>query len=261
MRLLQLTPLATTLLIILSAAAQPADAPEARTLAKLVPANEVLSYTLEWRLIHAANARLTWSASNAGGASGWQANLSLESVGLVSRLYKVNNEYSSLHNDRLCVTSSLLKASEGSRRRETRATFDSERKKASLQERDLVKNTVLSQEIETLPCEHDVIGALYQLRTMTLEPGHSVQMPISDGKRAVLARVEAQERETVKTDSGTYRTIRYEAFLFDNVLYRRRGRLFVWLTDDARRLPVQIRVRLPFYVGTVTLQLQKEGKS
>jgi hypothetical protein len=43
------------------------------------------------------------------------------------------------------------------------------------------------------------------------------------------------------------------------VLYRRRGRLFIWLTDDDRKLPVQVKVRLPFYIGTVTLQLQNDG--
>jgi hypothetical protein len=106
-----------------------------------------------------------------------------------------------------------------------------------------------------------VIGALYQLRAQRLEPGHSVEIPVSDGKRAVMVKVEAQERETVKTDYGTYKTIRYEAFLFNNVLYRRRGRLFVWLTEDDRRLPVQVRIRLPVYIGTVTLQLEKEGKA
>jgi hypothetical protein len=77
----------------------------------------------------------------------------------------------------------------------------------------------------------------------------------------VMARVEAQEREVVKTDAGTFKTVRYEAFLFDNVLYRRQGRLFVWLTDDAQKLPVQVRIRLPFYIGTVTLLLQKQGNS
>ena len=45
------------------------------------------------------------------------------------------------------------------------------------------------------------------------------------------------------------------------MLYRRSGRLFVWLTDDERRLPVQIRVQLRFYIGTVTLQLEKEETS
>jgi hypothetical protein len=251
---LPLKPLAVAVLVVGSAAAQPAASEEARALAKHVPASEVLNYSIEWRLVHAGNARLTWTA---GSPAGWQASLSLESVGLVSRLYKVNNEYSSVLNDRLCVASTLLKASEGSKRRETRATFDGERKKASLIERDLVRNTAISQEIEILPCEHDVIGALYELRTMDVEPGQSVQIPVSDGKRAVLGRGEAQERETLKIAGVAYRTIRYEAFLFNNVLYRRSARLFLWLTDDERRLPVQIRVRMPFYVGTLTLQLQK----
>jgi len=34
--------------------------------------------------------------------------------------------------------------------------------------------------------------------------------------------------------------------------------VFIWLTDDSRRLPVQIRLRMVFPIGTVTLQLQKE---
>jgi hypothetical protein len=61
----------------------------------------------------------------------------------------------------------------------------------------------------------------------------------------------------VKTPAGQFDTIKYEAFLFNGQLYRRKGRLFVWLTDDDRRLPVQVRVQLPFYIGTVTLQLEK----
>ena len=251
---LPLKPLAVAVLVVGSAVAQPAASEEARALAKRVPASEVLNYNIEWRLVHAGSARLTWTAGSSGG---WNANLSLESVGMVSRLYKVNNEYDSVLNDRLCVASTMLKANEGSKRRETRATFDGERRKASLLERDLVKNTAFSQEIEILPCEHDVIGALYELRTMDVEPGQSVQIPVSDGKRAVLGRGEAQERETLKIAGVAYQTIRYEAFLFNNVLYRRPARLFLWLTDDERKLPVQIRVRMPFYVGTVTLQLKK----
>lgn len=223
------------------------------------PGRESLVYKAEWRLIHAGNARLNWAPANDAG--GWLANLQVESVGLVSRLYKVNNEYSSVLKKNLCAESSLLKTREGSRRRDVSVTYDSERKKASLVQKDLVKGVSVSQEIDILPCEYDVIGALYRLRTMNLEPGRSVQLPVSDGRKHVMARVEAQERETITTDAGEFHTVRYEAFLFNNALYRRRGRLFVWLTDDERKLPVQVRVRLPFYIGTVTLQLQKDGKS
>jgi hypothetical protein len=223
-----------------------------------LPDDEVFSYHVEWRMIHAGNARLSWGPS---GSAGWAAQLHLESAGLVSRLYKVEALYSSVFDRQSCITSSSLKASEGSRRRQTDVTFDRGRQIASVTDRDLVKNLTQSHEIDIEPCEYDVIGALYRLRTMRLEPGKAIELPVSDGKKAVLAKVEAQERETIKTDFGKYRTIRYEAFLFNNVLYRRRGRLFVWLTDDERRLPVQVRIRLPFYVGTITFQLENGGKA
>lgn len=224
-----------------------------------IPGSENLFYRVEWRLIHAGNARLTWSPSN--GAPGWEANLKLESVGLVSLLYRVNNEYSLALDDGLCAVGSFLKTNESGKHRETRVTYDRQQGKASYLERDVVKNAIVgSHEIDIPGCVHDVVGALYRLRTMRLETGESAQLPISDGKKSVLARVEAQEREVVKVGGVSHKTMRYEAFLFNNVLYRRPGRLFVWLTDDERRLPVQIRLRLPFYIGTVTLQLTPEKK-
>jgi hypothetical protein len=61
----------------------------------------------------------------------------------------------------------------------------------------------------------------------------------------------------VRTPEGTFKTVRYEIFLFNNVLYRRNAHLNVWLTDDRRRLPVQIRVRMPITIGTITLSLEK----
>ena len=221
-----------------------------------LPANESLFYTVEWRLITAGKARLDWSALPT--RRGWEARLRLESVALVSKLFKVEDEYSAILNPALCVQSSQLTTHEGVRQRDTRATFDAESKKAAYLERDRVKNTTIAQEIEIPPCVHDVVGGLYFLRTLNVEPGQAIQVPVSDGKKAVMARVEAQQREEVKTLAGTFKTIRYELFLFNDVLYRRFGHLYVWLTDDARKLPVQIRVRLQFAIGTITLQLEKQ---
>jgi len=62
----------------------------------------------------------------------------------------------------------------------------------------------------------------------------------------------------VTTPAGTFKTIRYEVNLMNGVIYHRKGRVFLWLSDDAKRIPVQIRLRLAFPIGTVTLQLQKE---
>jgi hypothetical protein len=253
MRLFRTTAAAAGFIAVLSA--EGSLRPTGDTGAK-PPEGEVLSYTVEWRFIHAGNVRLTWSPEGGG----WAARLRLESAGMVSRFYAVDDLYTSLVDQQLCADSLSLKSNEGSRRHETSVTFDSVRRKASYRDNDLVSNTVVTHETDIPPCAHDVIGALYALRRQRFEPGRSLEIPVSDGKKTVTAKVEVQERETIKTDAGTYKTIRCEAFLFNNVLYRRRGRLFVWFTDDERHVPVQIRIRMPFYVGTVTLQLAKEGE-
>lgn len=220
-----------------------------------LPAKEVLSYNVEWRLITAGSTRIEWTAATPP-QTGYRINVHVESVGFVSKLFRVEDDYRASLNSDLCIHNSELTAHEGTRRRNTKITFDAQDHKATYVERDLAKNTVLaSKEIEIPECVHDVVGGIYYLRTLNLEPGQSVEVPVSDGKKSVMAKVEAQQREDVKLPGGTYKTIRYEIYLFDNVLYRRSAHLYVWLTDDRRRLPVQIRVRMQFTIGTITLQL------
>ena len=215
------------------------------------PQREFMQYEVEWRLIRAGTAQLTWS-----GAA--QAKLRLFSTGLVSTLMKIEDVYNSNYDPDYCAISSLMNAHEGRRLRETKVTFDRESKKASFLEKDLQKNSIVTQkEIEIPACVHDPLGALEKLRRHRLEVGQSWELPVSDGKKLISARVECQEREQVKTPVGTFNALKHEAFLFNGVLYGRKGRLFIWFSDDERRLPVQIRIQLPFYVGTVTLQLEK----
>ena len=222
-----------------------------------LPARETLYYTIEWRLITAGKARLEWTAGQQP-RTGAQVHLRLESVGLVSKFFKVEDDYSADLNSALCGQSLQMTTLEGSRQRETKVTFDSASRKASYLERDRTKNAVLAaHEIDIPPCVHDVVGGLYFLRTLNLEPGQSTEVPVSDGKKSVMAKVEAQQREDVKASEGTFKTIRYEIHLFNDVLYRRSAHLYVWLTDDRRRLPVRVQVRMQFAIGTITLLLQK----
>jgi hypothetical protein len=227
-----------------------------------LPSKETLYYSIDWRLFTAGKAKLEFAAlpaaRPANQVTGYQVNLRLESAGFVSKLFKVDDDYVSILNPALCAQAAQMTAHEGSRQRETKITFDGESRKARYLERDQVKNSVvLQQEIDIPPCVHDVSGGLYFIRTLNLEPGQSTQVPVSDGKKSVMAKVEAQQREDVKTPAGTFKTIRYEIYLFNGVLYRRPARLDVWLTDDRRKLPVQIRVRMQFTIGTINLLLEK----
>jgi hypothetical protein len=227
-----------------------------------LPAKGALSYNVEWRLIDAGKARLRWSTGAQPSHPGLQIDLHLESTGLVSKLYKVNDDYTANLIGDLCVENTHTNAREGSRQRETVVHFDPETQKASYLERDLFTHaTVLAKETDIPACVHDVIGGMLFMRSLNLEPGHSTQVPVSDGKKTVSAKIEAQQREQIKVPAGTFKTIRYEAFLFNNVLYRRDGHLYVWLSDDARRLPVRLQVRLHFAIGTITFELEKEDKT
>ena len=222
-----------------------------------LPSREKLEYRIEWRLITAGRATVEWNAVERP-RPGWQVHMRVESVGMVSKLFKVEDDYAASLTTEFCAESAQITAREGSRQRDTRVTFDAETRKASYLERDHIKNSVvLAQEIDIPACVHDVIGGIFYMRTLDLEPGQSVQVPVSDGKKSVMARIEAQQREEVRTAEGTFKTIRYEAYLFDNVLYRRPAHLYFWLTDDRRRLPVQIRVRMQFTIGTINLLLEK----
>ncbi len=237
-----------TLLVVLLACAPLAN-PQA------LPYREKLDYNVEWRLITAGKAEVEWNQTGPA-QPGWEVRFTLESVGLVSKLFKVSDDYTALLTPTLCARSLRIVAHEGNRQRETRVSFEGGQ--ARYVERNLVNNAILlSKQIEIPACVHDVIGGLYYLRTLTLEPGQSTQMPVSDGKKFAMVRVEAQARDDVKTAAGAFKTIRYEIYLFDGVLYQRSARLDVWLTEDRRRLPVQVRVRMPFTIGTITLELQK----
>lgn len=215
------------------------------------PAAEKLTYDIEWRLIHAGTAVIE--------AQKARAEMKLDSAGMVSALFKVHDVYSVHYDEGFCAGSSLMDSLEGKRHHETRVAYDRARNHATFLERDVIKNAVVrTNELDVPNCVHEVLGGMLQLRGMSVAPGQSTQLAMSDGRRAASVKVEAQDREEVKTPAGLFKTIRYEAYMLNGVVYTRKGRVFIWLSDDARRLPVQIRLRMQFPIGTVTLQLQKD---
>ncbi len=224
-----------------------------------LPAKETFYYDIEWRLITAGRAKMEYvRRPNAD----WQVNVRLDSAGMVSTLYKVEDDYFAYLSPSLCAESLQQVSHEGSRFRDTKIAFNSAAHRATYDERDRIKNTVLNHhDLEIPACVHDVMGSMLLLRTLNLDPGKSTMVPITDGKKSVMAKVEAQAREDIKTPEGTFHTIRYEAYLFNDVLYRRSAHLNIWLTDDRRRLPVQIRVRMQMAIGTITFQLRKHEGS
>jgi hypothetical protein len=218
-------------------------------------ADEIFRYKAEWRLMHAGNIVLRYSP---GGA-----HMTLETVGMVSSLYRVNDDYRvQFRGGTGCSESILFQIEEGKRRNEARATFPAKAGKSSYLETDTIKKqTVRTAELDVPACVHDVIGALAALRAGDHPKGAEFTMPVSDGRKFAQVKVHERGRERVKTEAGEFQAVKYEADLMNGVIYRRAGRMFFWLSDDARRLPLRVRMQMSFFFGTVTIDLVKEERS
>src|SRR5258708_1392117 len=126
--------------------------------------SETLDFGIEWRLVRAGEAKLT---SRRGG-EGWQTELNLEAAGMVAKLFEVNDDYATQADAQFCTSSTFLRAQEGARSRETKVTFD--HGKSSYIEKDLVKNSVQTKEMDVPVCVYDLVNELYHLRASRLEP-------------------------------------------------------------------------------------------
>ncbi len=207
-----------------------------------------------WRLVTAGDAklRLTPTANN-----GWQLNMDLTSLGFVNQLYHVLDVYKLSTNDKFCALNTNLDAQEGKHHSITTMAFDSEKNKLLAISKDIATNVTKKTELDIPACTYDIAGAMMTLRASQLQPGMKFNLPVTDGKKLANVRAEGLSKEKLTIKGTSYNTIRYETFVFDNVLYRRKGRLLLWITDDPRRIPVQMRFVFGFPLGDITLELEK----
>jgi hypothetical protein len=64
------------------------------------------------------------------------------------------------------------------------------------------------------------------------------------------------KRETIKTKAGKFKCVVVEPFMREEGIFIQKGRkLQIWMTDDERKIPVQMRVEVFF--GHVSARLAK----
>jgi hypothetical protein len=85
-----------------------------------------------------------------------------------------------------------------------------------------------------------------------LQVGQSFQVPVFDAGKTILVIMKGEGKESIKTPSGTYQTVRVQPTA-DAGVVKNRGNIWLWYTDDERHVPVQMRARL--FWGTITFQL------
>jgi len=111
------------------------------------------------------------------------------------------------------------------------------------------------RESEAPPGTHDIITAFFRVRTLPLEPGQEIEMSAHGDKRLYPLKVRVLRREKIDTIFGEIRTIVVQPIITEEGLFNHQGDLFVWFTDDARRIPVLMKAEVP--VGSIHARLTR----
>jgi hypothetical protein len=102
---------------------------------------------------------------------------------------------------------------------------------------------------------HDLISGIYLLRTLPLQVGRTFNLKISDSGLVYDIPVKVTGRERQKTEIGRVMCYRVEPDVFGaGRLIERDGSMVIWVTDDARRIPVRARVKTSF--GKLEIKLR-----
>jgi hypothetical protein len=119
---------------------------------------------------------------------------------------------------------------------------------------EMQTSTNMKKDIAVPGRSQDALSALFALRAMSLAPGVTIKMPvcISDVVYYMSATVGA--RENVTTGLGTQPALRITPMVTDAAGRSVSRPLSLWLSDDARKLPLRLQADLP--VGSFNLVLR-----
>ena len=176
-----------------------------------------------------------------------------DSTGVVAMLFRVQDRFESYFDaNKLCSQSLTKHTEEGSHRRDTQILFDYKRGKSVLSETNLKTGEKKRQENDIPACVTDVVSGVLYVASLPLAPNATYAFPLNDGGKTVTVQAHVEGKEQVKTPAGTFNTIRVGPE-GDYGPLKNRGRIWIWYTDDAQHLPVQMRAKL--FWGTLTVYL------
>lgn len=100
---------------------------------------------------------------------------------------------------------------------------------------------------------YDTLSSFFYFRTIPLQVGTSYFIDIYDCNRLWNTEVKVLRREELVLPLGRFKTIVIQPLLKSEGIFARTGDMFIWLTDDDRRIPVQMKSKI--VVGSITATL------
>ena len=216
-----------------------------------------------FRSIPAAD--LSFTVERAPNASDYLIKSEARSKGTLVRLFSkfYQNIQSTVDGTNFSVKRTVKRDEQGDRIRNSEALFDYKDNKVIYFESD-PKDMARAPRQVASPIKadtQDLITGIYAIRRMPLVVGKTFELSISDSGLVYKIPVRVTAREEQKSILGKVWCFRVEPEVFgSNRLIDGKGSLILWITDDARRLPVRAQINAS--LGRVEVRLKKiENKS
>jgi hypothetical protein len=140
---------------------------------------------------------------------------------------------------------------EGKTRRNIRVDFDWEKNESTYVNFDTAPK-VISQ----LPGTFDPLAVFYYSRLFDLRQVEEFEHPVTDGEKTLMGLLRVIGKETINVPAGTFETLVLEPDLqnVEGVFSKKqRAKIKLWVTNDARRLLVQMKSKA--MVGSFVAEL------
>jgi hypothetical protein len=210
---------------------------------------ETLVYTIAWLKIEGGEMTLrTARETTSDGVPVHRMTLIATSNDYVSKFYPVRDLYETWVDARDFQPLRFEKhAREGRYESDEVEEFDLARRIGSWRE----DRTPLPERVQ------DIISSFYFLRAQPLAIGQDVLVDMFSRGKVYKLKAAVLTKEKVETEAGVFDAFKVQPQLRENETDedRNRGKLFLWFSDDARRLPVMARTLMP--IGSVTARLRK----
>jgi len=174
-----------------------------------------------------------------------------ESNGFFSNFYKVRNRIESYWD-----STGHFSRRYAEKRREGKYKVDSEIKF------DYDRQEAVYKDGRTFPIPpgvQDALSSFYFSRTQALPVGGSVLFDYHASRKSAPMEVRVIGREKIKTPAGEFNCVAIEPILKAGGIFKNKGRLVIWLTDDERRMPVLMKSKVMIGSISVVLTEAKTG--
>ena len=232
------------------AASADSDSADAGLKAGLAPVpwkiGEYFQFAIDWNGLNGGSSLMqVQNLTRVDGHRVYRVVMKAESNSFVSKFYKVRDRAESFVDAESLYSVRFVKhLREGGYKKDVDIRFDQAAGKARYDD---------GKTFDVPKRVHDVLSAFYYVRTVPLPDGATLSIPTHDNEKTYEMVVKVHGREKVEVPAGKFDCVVVEPILKSEGVFKSKGSILVYLSDDARRIPVMVKSKIP--VGSVSVSL------